>query len=73
MIDELPHCESRYEAISLLAAGYLSSIEEHDLRLHLAKCSGCLKRLEQSTAVCLGLITPPLCGSDFRLLLLHAP
>ncbi|MFN5771397.1 MAG: hypothetical protein ACK5ZC_08255 [Pirellulaceae bacterium] len=64
MIDELPHCESRYEAISLLAAGYLSSVEEHDLRLHLAKCIGCLKRLEQSTAVCLGLRSVPLSSNN---------
>ena len=55
MIDELPYCESRSEAISLLAAGCLSPKEEHDLRQHIATCSGCLDRLEQSTSVCLGL------------------
>lgn len=55
MIDENPHCESRYEAISLLAAGCLSPMDEHDLRLHLATCRSCLERFEQSISVCSGL------------------
>ena len=66
MIDELPHCESRSEAISLLPAGCLSPKEEHDLRQHLATCSACLERLEQSISVCSGLRSVRLSSNNFE-------
>jgi hypothetical protein len=67
MTDELPHCESRHEAISLLAAGCLSPKEEHDLRQHMATCSGCLERLEQSISVCSGLRSVRLSSNNVEL------
>jgi hypothetical protein len=55
MNDEITNCESRAEAISLLAAGCLTSQEEQDLRQHLVACATCRERFEQMVSVCSGL------------------
>ena len=66
MIDERPYCESRSEAISLLAAGCLKPEEEKGLRQHLTTCSVCLERLEQSISVCSGLRSAGLASMNFE-------
>lgn len=55
MNDQYPTCESRAEAISLLAAGCLTPEDEYDLRQHLAICTVCREQSEQITFVCSGL------------------
>ena len=64
MNNELTNCESRAEAISLLAAGCLASQEEHDLRQHLATCVTCREQFEQMVSICSGLrLVSPLPGT----------
>lgn len=55
MNDELSTCDARAEAISLLAAEALSTLEEQELRQHLAGCQRCRVRFEQASIVGEGL------------------
>lgn len=62
----LQTCETWAEAISLLAAGCLTSEEEHELQQHLAGCDACRERFDQVAVVCEGLrvARPAGTGSD---------
>ena len=52
MSDSFNTCESRAEAISLLAAGCLEGPEQLELSRHLEQCPACRKQLEQTAELC---------------------
>lgn len=55
MNNHTPTCEAWSESIGLLAAGCLTSSEEHEVRQHLAGCEACRETYSQLVSVCEGL------------------